>query len=286
MSEKEENDPDVFNGVYAAKVPLRSLKGWASGSSIQKGHFLVARILWNHHKHGLDTDEAHLASDPDDHNATERMPNTLNYDRMEPFESDSSLYRLTQVHTNDEDEDTLRVKMALYLFIEALTTSKPLGLQLKWALGYPEWTIRLGEAKIVSRSRGQLYNPENPDMQPYAIIHAKSGLLTGNDPGPTLRELGIEMLCWIYSCVGKLESRYVMTSHHYCDIYIICAEVRPKYMRFLNGNPNDDDDFNDQFLRLHLHGPFHIFTADDVELVAINAVALTLQQDADLKRDS
>ncbi|KAJ6037256.1 hypothetical protein N7540_001535 [Penicillium herquei] len=238
--EKEEDEPDVFNGAYAAKVPLRSLKGWAPGSSIQR-------------------------------------------ESMGPFESASSLYRFTQAHTNDGDENTLRVKMALYLLLEALT--KPMDLPLKWALGYPEWTIKLGEAKIVSRARGQPYNPENPAMQPHAIIDAKSELLIDNDPGPVLREMGIEMLCWIYSCestmqhrdhIGKLESRYVMISQHCREIYIISAELRHEYMRFLNGNPNDDDDINDQFLRLHLHGPFDISIRDDMEFFGINAIALTI----------
>ena len=64
----------------------------------------------------------------------------------------------------------------------------------------PQWTVELGEAKIISKPDGGLMVVDDHEKHPHVIIEVKAGILMSNDGASTFRQMGIEFLCWRYRC--------------------------------------------------------------------------------------
>ncbi|KAJ6114954.1 hypothetical protein N7486_000732 [Penicillium sp. IBT 16267x] len=77
----------------------------------------------------------------------------------------------------------------------------------QWRLNKPQWTVELGQAKIVSRPDGVLHDSHGLHKQPFAIVEVKPSTLKGSNKGAALRQMGIEMMCWIYRCEHDGEPR-------------------------------------------------------------------------------
>jgi hypothetical protein len=66
------------------------------------------------------------------------------------------------------------------------------------------------------------------------------------------------------------------------DIYLIVADVHPEYLDYLTEGTVSRNPFQPEaFLKMHLLGPFSIFSKGHMEIFGFLVVALTIIQDRD-----
>lgn len=94
-------------------------------------------------------------------------------------------------------EDIVNASL-LYMLIALCIRYEDMALQ--WSLVKPQWTVELGQANIVSKPDGVLFDSRGLYKQPFAIVEVKPSTLKGSKSGAAFRQMGIEMLCWIYRC--------------------------------------------------------------------------------------
>lgn len=71
---------------------------------------------------------------------------------------------------------------------------------LEWTSSKPPFTMTRGKAQITAVADGQLSRSPDSEDFPYAILEVKPHLLRSRNFGNTLRQVGLEMVTWIYHC--------------------------------------------------------------------------------------
>ncbi|KAJ6005426.1 hypothetical protein N7451_003370 [Penicillium sp. IBT 35674x] len=138
----------------------------------------------------------------------------------------------------------------------------------QWSIDKPMLKIQLDNAKIIAVI---------DEVKPFSLRSKKGA--------STLRQMGIELLCWIQDCRTrkKPKKRYFMLSQLCLEMWIVVADCSKGYLDFLDTcGEAPSSNIDTAFLPLSIHGPFNIFSAKDMYTFGILVFALTTQYNTEV----